>query len=78
MGGTCGSVIVSSAPDVLWMSVVRGMRGDGEVCDMCMCLARVASAWVDERIWFGFTNYVGAWGVLDVCLCLCCGGVGSG
>ena len=25
VGGTCGSGIVSSAPDVLWMSVVRGM-----------------------------------------------------
>ena len=25
VGGTCGSFIVSSAADVLWMSVVRGM-----------------------------------------------------
>ena len=25
VGGTCGSGIVSSAADVLWMSVVRGM-----------------------------------------------------
>ena len=24
----------------LWMSVVRGMRGVGVVCEMCMCLAR--------------------------------------
>ena len=40
VGGTCGSVIVSSVVDVLWMSVVRGMRGVGGVCDMCMCLAR--------------------------------------
>ena len=31
--------IVSSAADVLWMSVVRGMRGVGAVCEMCMCLA---------------------------------------
>ena len=22
------------------MIVVRGMRGDGEVCEMCMCLTR--------------------------------------
>ena len=29
VGGTRGSGIVSSAADVLWMSVVRGMR-DGE------------------------------------------------
>ena len=39
MGDTCGSGIVSSAADVLWMSVVRGMRGIGGVCEMCMCLA---------------------------------------
>ena len=25
----------------------------------------------------GFTNPVGTWGVLDVCLCLGCGGVGG-
>ena len=38
--GTRGSGIVSIAADVLWMSVVCGMRGVGGVCDMCMCLAR--------------------------------------
>ena len=32
MGGTRGSGIVSSTADVLWMSVVRGMRGIGGVC----------------------------------------------
>ena len=26
---------------------------------------------------FGFTNHVGEGAVLDVCLCLCCGGVGG-
>ena len=31
---------MSSAADVLWISVVRGMRGVGEVCAMGMCLAR--------------------------------------
>ena len=31
VGGTRGSGIVSSAADVLWMSVVRGMRGVGGV-----------------------------------------------
>ena len=31
-----GSGIVSSAADMLRMSVVRGMRGVGVVCDMCM------------------------------------------
>ena len=38
--GTHGSGIVYSAADVLWMSMVRGMRGVGGVCEMCMCLAR--------------------------------------
>ena len=36
----CGSGIVSSTADVLWMSVVHGMRGVGGVCEMCMCFAR--------------------------------------
>ena len=40
MGGARGSGIASSASDVLWMSVVHGMRGVGGVCEMCMCLAR--------------------------------------
>ena len=40
MGGTRGSGIVSSAADMLWMSVVRGMRGVSGVCEMCMCLAQ--------------------------------------
>ena len=42
VGGTRGSCIVSSAADVLGMSVVRGMRGVGGVCEMCLCLALVA------------------------------------
>ena len=42
VGGTRGSGIVSSAADVLWISGVRVMRGVGEVCEMCMCLARAA------------------------------------
>ena len=40
VGDTRGSGIVSSAPDVTGMSVVRGMRGVGGVCEMCMCLDR--------------------------------------
>ena len=40
MCGTRGSGIVFSAADVLWMSVVRGMRGIGGVCEMCMYLTR--------------------------------------
>ena len=38
MGGTRGSGIVSSTPNVLEMSVVRGVRGVGGVCEMCMCM----------------------------------------
>ena len=39
-GGPRGSCIVSSAGDVLGMSVVRVMNGVGGVCEMCVCLAR--------------------------------------
>ena len=37
-GGTSGSGIVSSTADGLGMSVVRGMRGVGGVCKLCMSL----------------------------------------
>ena len=47
--GTRGSGIVSSAADVLWMSMVCGMRVIGGVCEMCMSLARSG---VDEMIWY--------------------------
>ena len=67
--GTRGSGIVSKAADVLWMSVLRGIRGVGGVCEMCMCLARGSVGRErDERIGFGFTNPVRTGGVLDVCL----------
>ena len=29
-----------NSADVLWMSMVHGMRGVGGVCERCMCLAR--------------------------------------
>ena len=45
MGGTRGSGIVSNTADVLWMSVVRGMREIGGVGEMCMCLARGGVGW---------------------------------
>ena len=32
VGGTRGSGIVYGAADVLWMSVVRGVKGVGGVC----------------------------------------------
>ena len=35
-----GTGILSVQLDMLWMSVVCGMRGVGGVCEMCMCLAR--------------------------------------
>ena len=58
VGGTRGSSIVSSAADVLWMSVVRGMRGVGGVC------VWLSAAWVGGGEWmrglgFGFNNPVG-------------------
>ena len=40
VGGTRDLCIVSSPVDVLGISVVRGMRGVGGVCQLCMCLAR--------------------------------------
>ena len=40
VGGTHGSGIVSNAADVLGISLMRGMKGVGVVCEMCMCLAR--------------------------------------
>ena len=36
------SGVLASAGDVLEMSVVRGV---GEVCDMCMCMARAGGEW---------------------------------
>ena len=60
VGGTCGLGIVSSAADVLWMSVVRGMRGVGGVC------VWLGAAWVVSGLGLDFTNPVGT-GVLDVC-----------
>ena len=68
VGGTRGSGIVSSAADILWMSVVSGTRGFGGVCEMCMCLARggvggEGSEWrgerVDEMIGFGIYQSCG-------------------
>ena len=40
VSGTRGPGMVSSAADVLYMSVVRGMKGVGGVFEMCTCLAR--------------------------------------
>ena len=80
MGGTCGSDSVFSAAHMPWMSVVRGLRGVGGVCELCTCLARgdlggVEGEWT-RGFGLGFNNLVGTGGVLDVCLCLGCGDVG--
>ena len=77
VGGTRGLGIVSSATDLLWMSVVRGMRGVGGVCEMCMCSTRsgvcgIGGKWM-RGLGLGFTNPVGTGGVLDMCLCFGCG-----
>ena len=63
MSSTSGSGVLSSTCDVL-------VRGVGGVCDMCMCLARggvggEGGEWMRE-LGLGFTNPVGAGGVLDI------------
>ena len=62
MSGTRGSDVLSSTGDVLEMSVVRGVGGEGG--------ERM------RELGFGFTNPVGTWRVLE-CLCFSCGGVGG-
>ena len=65
--------------DVLWMSVVRVMRGLGGVCKMYLAQGRRGQRggeWMRE-LGLGLTNPVGTGGVLDVCLCFACGGVGE-
>ena len=69
VGGTGGSGIVFSAANMLWISVVRGMRRVGGVG------VWLGAAWVEGGEWMrgfglGFTNPVGTGGVLDVCLYL--------
>ena len=64
MGGTRGSGVLSSAGDVLEMSVVRECRG--ECVTWCMCFARggvggVGGEWV-RGLGFGFTNPGGTGG----------------
>ena len=40
MGGTRGAGVVSNADDVLQVYAVRGVRGAGGVCEICICLVR--------------------------------------
>ena len=44
--------------DVLWMSMVRVMRGVGGVCEICICLARGGVGEWMRGLGFGFTNPV--------------------
>ena len=70
VGGTHGSGSVSSVADVLWIRVVRRMRGVGGVCEMCMCLARdgVGGEGVSgERM--GLVLYQSCWGCWT-CVCV--------
>ena len=69
MGSTRGSDVMSSAGNVLDMSVVRCVGG---VCDMCMCFALggvgcVGGEWV-RGLDLAFTNPGGTWGKWDMCL----------
>ena len=77
--GTRGIGSVFSAADVLWMSVVGGVRRIGGVCEMCTCFARGGVGGEGGEclrgMGLGFTNPVGTGGVLEVCLCMGCGGV---
>ena len=61
VGHVCGTRvlgIVSSAADVLGMSVVRGMRGVGGVC-VWLGAAWEERGWVDYRIGFGLYQSCG-------------------
>ena len=66
MSGTRGSGVLSSTGDVL-------VRGVGGVCGMCLALG---GEWMRE-LGLGFTNPIETRGVLDMCLCFGCGGVGG-
>ena len=74
MGGTRCSGVLSSAGDVLEMSVVRGVGG---VCDMRMCLVRGGAGCVaGEWVW-ALQILVEQGGKWDMCLCFGCGSVGG-
>ena len=55
VGGICAPGIVSSAADVLGMSVVQGIRV-GEVCEMCMAQGGIGGEGVQwmRRLGLGF------------------------
>ena len=59
------------------MSVVRGMRGVGGVCEMCMCLARggVGGEWMRRWVWA--LPILWEQGRCWTCLCFGCRGEGG-
>ena len=69
VGGGRGSGNVSSVADVLGMTVVRGMRGVGGVCEMCVFgSGGVGCEWI-RGLGLDFNNPVGIGGVwMDVCI----------
>ena len=70
VGGTRGSGIVSNANNVLWISVVRGMRGIGGLCEnVCLAWGSVGgeAGELIRGLGLGFINPVGTGGVWDVC-----------
>ena len=53
---------MSHAADVPRMSVVRGMKGVGGVCGMCLARGDVGGEWI-RGLGLGFSNLVGTGGV---------------
>ena len=74
MDATRGSGIVSSTSDSPGMTVVRGMRGVGGVCAMCMCFARggVGGEVVSGREdWVWSLPILWEHGECSTCACVC-------
>ena len=63
---TRGSSVVTSAYDMLEMSVVRGVRGVGGVWEMCVYGSGGVVGVVVERMGLDFNNPVGIGGVWGV------------
>ena len=53
--------VLCLATDVLWMSVVRGVRGVGRVCEMCLARGGVGGEGVSGREDWVWTIYCAWW-----------------
>ena len=73
VGSKRGSCIVSSAADILEMSVLRWMAGVGGVCEMCLGLG---GGWI-RGLDLGYITPVGTGGCSIVSMCLGYRGVGD-